>query len=87
MHRALRLQDLPALGSLSEPPLLDRHLQLRHGLTTDISTTSFNAYDSRWRSIWQRACLKADQEERRRWPQLVAALIALLPKHHHRQQV
>ena len=76
MHRALRLQDLPALGSLSEPPLLDRHLQRRHGLTTDVSTTRFNAYDSRWRSIWLK---------------LVAALIALLPKgfnkmHHHRQQ-
>ena len=91
MHRALRLQDLPALGSLSEPPLLDRHLQLRHGLITDVSTKRSNAYDSRWRSIWRRACPKANQEERRRWLQLVAALIALLPKefnktHHHRQQ-
>ena len=91
MHHALRLQDLPALGSLSEPPLLDRHLQLRHGLTTDVSTKSSNAYDSRWRSTWRLACPKADQEERRQRLQRVAALIALLPKelsktHHHRQQ-
>ena len=86
IHHALRLQDLPAPGSLSEPPLLDQHLQLRRGPTTDVSTTSFNAYDSRWRSTWRRACPKADQEERRRLLQLVAALIALLPKHHHRQQ-
>ena len=91
IHYALRLLDLPALGSLSEPPLQDRHLQQRHGLTTDVSTKSSNAYDSRWRSIWRRACPKADQEERRRRLQRVAALIALLPKelsktHHHRQQ-
>ena len=91
MHHALRLQDLPALGSLSEPPLQDRHLQLRHGLTTDVSTKSSNAYDSRWRSTWRLARPKADQEERRQRLQRVAALIALLPKelnktHHHRQQ-
>ena len=85
------LQDLPAPGNPSEPHLLGHRVQLRHGPTTDVSTTSFNAHDSRWRSTWRRACPKADQEECRRWLQLVAALIALLPKelsktHHHRQQ-
>ena len=88
---ALRLQVLPAPGSLLEPPLLDLHLQRRRGLTTGVSTKSFNAYDSRWRNTWRQACPKADQEERKGSLQLVAALVALLPKeltkiHHHRQQ-
>ena len=83
---ALRLQVLPAPGSLLEPPLLDPHLQRRRGLTTGVSTKIFNACDSRWRNTWRQACPKADQEERRGSLRLVTALIALLPKHHHRQQ-